>query len=212
MPPLPQKWPAMGPSDYQRYQIQFLQSTNNDPTASIPAQVCAPMIAASGLEKHILKQVWEIADARKIGALAWPEFVVGMYLADVIKTRGVQCPEMMPPMPFPPFDQNAAGLLTNIAPSISMAPAAAAAAAPPPPPQQQQQHSKCSLAFKHLSRNKIRLTSSLVRSFATSSIPSRRRRVLRLIALTATRRSPFVVRNSISLPFQTPSDNSRKRN
>ena len=139
MPPLPQKWPAMGPSDYQRYQIQFLQSTNNDPTASIPAQVCAPMIAASGLEKHVLKQVWEIADARKIGALAWPEFVVGMYLADVIKTRGVQCPEMMPPMPFPPFDQNAAGLLTNIAPSISMAPAAAAVAAPPPPPPPQQQ-------------------------------------------------------------------------
>ena len=139
MPPLPQKWPAMGPSDYQRYQIQFLQSTNNDPTASIPAQVCAPMIAASGLEKHVLKQVWEIADARKIGALAWPEFVVGMYLADVMKTRGAQCPEMMPPMPFPPFDQNAAGLLTNIAPSISMAPAAAAVAAPPPPQQQQQQ-------------------------------------------------------------------------
>jgi len=59
------------------------------------------MIAASGLEKHVLKQVWEIADARKIGALAWPEFVVGMYLADVIKIRGAQCPEMMPPMPFP---------------------------------------------------------------------------------------------------------------
>ena len=131
--PLPteptQKWPAMGPSDYQRYQIQFLQNTNNDPNASIPAQVCAPMIAASGLEKHILKQVWEIADARKIGALAWPEFVVGMYLADVMKTRGVQCPEAMPPMPFPPFDQNAAGLFTNNTSSTSMA---------PPQPQQEQ--------------------------------------------------------------------------
>ena len=71
--PLPteptQKWPAMGPSDYQRYQIQFLQNTNNDPNASIPAQVYAPMIAASGLEKHILKQVWEIADARRLAAL-----------------------------------------------------------------------------------------------------------------------------------------------
>ena len=84
---------------------------------------------ASGLEKHILKQVWEIADARKIGALAWPEFVVGMYLADVMKTRGVQCPEAMPPMPFPPFDQNAAGLFTNNTSSTSMA---------PPQPQQEQ--------------------------------------------------------------------------
>jgi hypothetical protein len=134
-----QAWPPMGPSDYQRYQIQFLQSTNNDPNASIPAQVCAPMIAASGLEKQVLKQVWEIADARKIGALAWPEFVVGMYLADVIKTRGMQCPQVMPPLPFPPFDQDAAGLLTNVAPSFSMAPNTAAAAAGAAPQQQQQQ-------------------------------------------------------------------------
>ena len=133
-----QAWPPMGPSDYQRYQIQFLQSTNNDPNASIPAQVCAPMIAASGLEKQVLKQVWEIADARKIGALAWPEFVVGMYLADAIKTRGMQCPEVMPPLPFPPFDQDASGLLTDVASSFSMAPNTAAAAAGAAPQQQQQ--------------------------------------------------------------------------
>ena len=114
------QWPAMGPTDFQRYQMQFLEKTNNDPNASIPAQICAPLIAASGLEKHVLKQVWEIADSRKIGALAWAEFVVAMYLADVIKTRNVQCPQVMPSLPFPPFDQNAMGLLLKNTPVLPL--------------------------------------------------------------------------------------------
>jgi len=64
--------------------------------------------------------------------------VVGMYLADAIKTRGMQCPEVMPPLPFPLFDQDASGLLTDVASSFSMAPNTAAAAAGAAPQQQQQ--------------------------------------------------------------------------
>jgi hypothetical protein len=98
----PQPWPEIGPSDWQRYQQLFLANTNGAPDGRLSGQQISPILLSIDAPKHVLKDIWELSDIDKDGALSWLEFVVAVYLTEQARD-GRMPPATLPPGQFPPF-------------------------------------------------------------------------------------------------------------
>lgn len=102
----PQPWPEIGPSDWQRYQQLFLANTNGMPDGRLSGQQISPILLGIDAPKHVLKDIWELSDIDKDGALSWLEFVVAVYLTEQAR-EGRMPPATLPPGQFPPFSMTA---------------------------------------------------------------------------------------------------------
>ena len=102
----PQPWPEIGPSDWQRYQQLFLANTNGMPDGRLSGQQISPILLGIDAPKHVLKDIWELSDIDKDGALSWLEFVVAVYLTEQAR-EGRMPPTTLPPGQFPPFSMTA---------------------------------------------------------------------------------------------------------
>lgn len=124
----PQPWPEIGPSDWQRYQQLFLANTNGMPDGRLSGQQISPILLGIDAPKHVLKDIWELSDIDKDGALSWLEFVVAVYLTEQAR-EGRMPPATLPPGQFPPFSMTAG--------SAQQQPQAAQPPPPNPAPAQQ---------------------------------------------------------------------------
>jgi hypothetical protein len=124
----PQPWPEIGPSDWQRYQQLFLANTNGMPDGRLSGQQISPILLGIDAPKHVLKDIWELSDIDKDGALSWLEFVVAVYLTEQAR-EGRMPPATLPPGQFPPFSMTAR--------SAQQQPQAAQPPPPNPAPAQQ---------------------------------------------------------------------------
>eukprot|EP00878_Enallax_costatus_P014044 GHUV01014686.1.p1 GENE.GHUV01014686.1~~GHUV01014686.1.p1 ORF type:complete len:952 (+),score=416.02 GHUV01014686.1:1010-3865(+) len=87
-------FPPVTPADMQRYQAAFLQ-TDTDRDGLVKGSECFPMFMLSGLDKGMLKRMWDMV-AGNAGALNAEQFFKCMYIMDGCR-RGAQLPAVLPP-------------------------------------------------------------------------------------------------------------------
>lgn len=155
------RWPVIGPNDWQRYQQIFLSNASGNPEARLSGQQVAPILLAMNAPKQVLKDIWEVSDSDRDGALSWSEFVVAVYLTEQAR-NGIMPPSVLPAGQFPPFSMTAG---TQQAPTIQE-PVAAAPAADPRvadvPPMQANTISTDSLLTPDVARDELQaMTKSL---------------------------------------------------
>ncbi|KAF6263937.1 hypothetical protein COO60DRAFT_1664828 [Scenedesmus sp. NREL 46B-D3] len=114
-------FPPVTPADMQRYHATFA-ALDADRDGFAKGAECFPVFIKSGLDKALLKRMWDLV-AGNAGSLSAEQFFKCMYLMDGCR-RGAALPAVLPPGPWP---------------QVSMASPAAAGMTGPPGMMQQQQ-------------------------------------------------------------------------
>jgi hypothetical protein len=85
----------MSQEDLSKYEILF-PTYDPDGDGYITGQEAVPLFNKSGLDRHVLKQIWEIADVDRDARLNRVEFVTAMHLIVCVSKKGLPVPLTMP--------------------------------------------------------------------------------------------------------------------
>ncbi|KAJ1680416.1 actin organization and endocytosis protein [Spiromyces aspiralis] len=84
------------PQALERY-VKAFQAVAGSPDAkTVSGPAASSMLAKSGLSKSVLHSIWELADIRRSGNLALPEFALAMFLVEA-KLHNKAVPAQLPP-------------------------------------------------------------------------------------------------------------------
>ena len=90
----PSPWEITKPEQDFYAQLWAQQETVN---GMFPGQKAAAFLAKSRVEKGMLREIWNLSDMDKDGALSSTEFAIAMHLCICVSKRGLALPSVLPP-------------------------------------------------------------------------------------------------------------------